>query len=44
MIHGIHKAFFFLGGLTILSSLVFHGLKRDDGGNVSQRKTFHPGG
>ena len=44
MIHGIHKAFFFLGGLTIVSSLVFHGLKRDDGGNVSQRKTFHPGG
>jgi EmrB/QacA subfamily drug resistance transporter len=44
MIRGIHKAFFFLGGMTIVSSLVFHGLKRDDGGNVSQRKTFHPGG
>jgi len=36
MIHGIHKAFFVLGGLTILSTLIFRGLRSDDGDNVSQ--------
>jgi EmrB/QacA subfamily drug resistance transporter len=35
MIHGMHKAFLFLGGLTILSAFVFHELKNDDGDNVS---------
>jgi EmrB/QacA subfamily drug resistance transporter len=44
MIHGIHDAFLFLGALTIFSTIVFRGLKRDDGGNVSHQKVFHPGG
>lgn len=38
-IHGIHKAFFFLGGLTILSTLVFRILRPGDGESVSQHKT-----
>ena len=37
MIHGIHLAFFALGGLTILSVLVFAGLRSDDGVNVSRK-------
>jgi len=36
MIHGIHQAFFVLGGLTLLSTLIFRGLKSGDGDNVSQ--------
>ncbi len=40
MIHGIHKAFFALGGLTILSSIVFRELKNEDGSAVSQRKSL----
>jgi EmrB/QacA subfamily drug resistance transporter len=36
MIHGIHEAFLFLGGTTILSAAIFQGLRRDDGDNVSQ--------
>jgi len=44
MIHGIHEAFIALGVLTILSTLVFTGLKSDDGADVSQQKVFHPGG
>jgi MFS family permease len=43
MIHGIHEALFVLGGLTILSTLVFSKLKSGDGGNVSQQKVVHPG-
>jgi EmrB/QacA subfamily drug resistance transporter len=38
LIHGIHKAFFVLGGLTILSAGVFVELRKDDGDNVSQHK------
>ncbi len=38
MIHGIHLAFLLLGGLTVLSSVVFRGLKADDGDNVSRHK------
>jgi EmrB/QacA subfamily drug resistance transporter len=38
MIHGIHRAFFVLGGLTMLSSLVFQQLQRGDGDSVSRRK------
>jgi FtsH-binding integral membrane protein len=30
MIHGIHQAFLVLGGLTVLSTLVFYELKSDD--------------
>jgi EmrB/QacA subfamily drug resistance transporter len=36
MIHGIHLAFLVLGGLTVLSSIVFCELKNDDGDTVSQ--------
>ena len=39
MIDGVHKAFLVLGGVTILSSVVFMELKRDDGGDVSQHAT-----
>jgi EmrB/QacA subfamily drug resistance transporter len=39
MIHGIHQAFLVLGGLTFLSSLIFHELKGDDGGGVSLHNT-----
>src|ERR1051325_8556344 len=38
MIHGIHNAFFVLGALTILSTIVFRELKSDDGATVSQRR------
>jgi MFS family permease len=41
-IHGIHNAFFVLGGMTILSTFVFHELKKGDGDAVSQRKELHP--
>ncbi len=42
-IHGIHRAFFVLGGMTLLSTLVFSGLKRGDGDAVSQGKELHAG-
>jgi EmrB/QacA subfamily drug resistance transporter len=42
-IHGIHRAFYVLGAMTILSTLVFRELKRDDGGAVSQARQIHPG-
>jgi len=35
MIHGIHEAFLVLGGLTVLSAVVFRELKSDDGDSVS---------
>jgi EmrB/QacA subfamily drug resistance transporter len=38
MIHGIHRAFFLLGGLTVLSALVFRALHSGDGDNVSHHK------
>ena len=38
MIHGIHHAFVFMGGLTILSALVFSKLRPGDGGTVSNTK------
>ena len=47
MIHGIHLGLRFLGGLTILSTIVFAGLKRTDGDTVSQHrfmKQHHPDG
>ncbi|MGA8027967.1 MAG: DHA2 family efflux MFS transporter permease subunit [Bryobacteraceae bacterium] len=45
MIHGIHQAFLALGGLTILSTIVFGGLRQGDGDKVSQQKVVHhPGG
>ena len=44
MIHGIHQAFLVLGGLTILSTIVFRELKSGDGDNVSQQKILRPPG
>jgi MFS family permease len=44
MIQGIHQAFLVLGGLTILSAMVFRGLKSDDGDAVSQHKAILPAG
>jgi MFS family permease len=38
MIHGIHRAFFVLGGLTILSTVIFRELKSTDGDAASQHK------
>jgi EmrB/QacA subfamily drug resistance transporter len=42
-IHGIHRAFIVLGGMTIVSTIVFRELKRGDGGDVSQQKRAHVG-
>ncbi len=42
-IHGIHRAFLVLGGMTLLSTIVFRELKRGDGDAVSQRKEVHGG-
>jgi EmrB/QacA subfamily drug resistance transporter len=42
-IHGVHRAFFVLGGMTILSTIVFSSLKRGDGDAVSQQKQMHAG-
>jgi EmrB/QacA subfamily drug resistance transporter len=36
MIHGIHLAFLVLGGVTVLSTIVFYELKSDDGEITSQ--------
>jgi EmrB/QacA subfamily drug resistance transporter len=46
MIHGIHKALIALGILTVLSTIVFYGLKSGDGDDVSLHKVvhIHPGG
>jgi EmrB/QacA subfamily drug resistance transporter len=42
-IHGIHRAFYVLGGMTVLSTIVFRGLKRGDGDAVSQAREVHGG-
>ncbi len=42
MIHGVHQAFFVLGGLTVLSTIVFRELKNMDGETVSQHKILQP--
>ncbi len=39
MIGGIHRAFLVLGGLTVISTIVFSGLKSGDGDAVSRQKT-----
>jgi EmrB/QacA subfamily drug resistance transporter len=44
MIHGVHKAFLVLGGMTILSSIVFRELKRGDGDSVARHKGALPAG
>jgi hypothetical protein len=38
MIHGVHKAFFVLGGLTVLSTIVFRELRAQDGSTVSRQQ------
>jgi EmrB/QacA subfamily drug resistance transporter len=43
VIQGIHEALYMLGGLTILSTMVFVRLKSGDGDNVSQHKVLHAG-
>ncbi len=40
MIHGIHQAFLVLGGLTMLSTIVFRELKSGDGDVVSRQKVI----
>jgi EmrB/QacA subfamily drug resistance transporter len=40
MIHGIHYGFFVLGGLTVLSTIVFSELKSLDGNTTSQHKVL----
>ena len=44
MIHGIHQGFLLLGVLTILSTVVFGGLKQEDGDSVSRHKPVLPEG
>ncbi|HTW63381.1 MAG TPA: MFS transporter [Bryobacteraceae bacterium] len=38
MIHGIHDGFFVLGGITVLSTIVFAELKKSDGENTSRQQ------
>jgi EmrB/QacA subfamily drug resistance transporter len=40
-IDGIHRAFLVLGGMTLLSTIVFGELKRGDGSTVSQGAELH---
>ncbi len=40
MIRGIHQAFFVLGALTVLSTIVFRELNSADGAAVSQHKVL----
>ena len=42
-IHGVHRAFFVLGGMTLFSTIVFRELKRGDGDAVSQPKELPAG-
>ena len=44
MIHGLHLAFLLLGGLTVVSTIVFRSLRAGDGDDVSQHKALHPSG
>jgi MFS family permease len=38
MIHGIHEGFIVLGSLTVLSTIVFRGLRENDGNTISKAK------
>ena len=38
MVSGLHKTFIILGAITIVTALIFRGLKEEDGENVSQHK------
>ncbi len=42
-IHGIHRGFLVLGGMTLLSTIVFRELKREDGDAVSLKREMHGG-
>jgi MFS family permease len=42
LIRGIHQAFLVLGFATMVSTIVFRGLKADDGNAVSQHKVVMP--
>jgi MFS family permease len=42
-IQGIHHAFFVLGAMTVISTLVFRGLRSGDGDTVSLKKDMHGG-
>jgi EmrB/QacA subfamily drug resistance transporter len=44
MIHGIHYAFFVLGGITVLSTVVFRELKNADGASTSRHKVLEHAG
>jgi len=44
IIHGVHQAFIVLGGLTVLSTIVFRELKSTDGDNVSRHNAIAPEG
>ena len=44
VIRGIHDAFLLLGVLTVVSGLVFAGLRAGDGSDVSQQNPAHHGG
>jgi EmrB/QacA subfamily drug resistance transporter len=44
IIHGVHQAFMVLGGLTVLSTIVFRELKNNDGDSVSQHNVIVPEG
>jgi EmrB/QacA subfamily drug resistance transporter len=40
MIHGIHEGFIVLGALTVLSTIVFRGLRANDGNTISKAKVL----
>jgi EmrB/QacA subfamily drug resistance transporter len=44
MIHGIHKAFLALGGLTVMSTLIFQELRAEDGDSVSRHGVLQHAG
>jgi hypothetical protein len=44
MIRGIHHGFFVLGGITILSTVVFGELRSSDGNTTSQHKVLQHAG
>jgi MFS family permease len=41
MVHGVHQAFLLLGGLTVLSTIVFRELQSQDGAAVSNQRDIH---
>jgi hypothetical protein len=42
-IHGVHRAFLVLGGMTLVSTIVFRALRRGDGDTVSGGTALHAG-